>query len=326
MLRPTEAAQDHRRPVVQRRQRRRIAKRRRRDKARWRCATAAFPRRRTLPVRSSTEPRRLDARRDKFNRSRLRAQPRPRPIDRGSAMRYARPAPGRCGPARRSSNSKRSPQATAVRGARASGSHGVCKARQSVGEAARRVAGVHQPVRLPLRVVELGDDVAGDCRLPAQRLDLSLEPAKLLLLRRVDEAVEIAEHGGEAGVAKPRLDPMRIGGAAVPIVAALEPPGLRPVLLQDVAHMRQAPDAELRADKRFVAAPFGVAMRRPREGGPARELRRRRLKFVRLMRESRCTSGSPRYRSSRGSCAGSRASCRPRANPAPPASPHRRMS
>ena len=58
------------------------------------------------------------------------------------------------------------------------------KIRQPFGEGARAVANVHEAVRFPLRVVELGDDIAGDRPLPAQRLDLVFQRAILELLRR----------------------------------------------------------------------------------------------------------------------------------------------
>ena len=171
------------------------------------------------------------------------------------------------------------------------------KVGQPLGEGARTVANVHEAVRFPLHVVELGDDIAGDWPLPAQRLDLVLEPAILKLLRRAHEAVEVAEDWRKLRVAKARLDPMRIGGAEVPVVPALEPPRLASVRLQDLARMRQPPDAELRADQRLVAAPLRVAMRREGPGRAACEGARRRGEGVVLVRESRYTSGSPRCRS-----------------------------
>src|ERR1700744_4652872 len=111
------------------------------------------------------------------------------------------------------------------------------------------VLNVHEAVRFPLHVVELGDDVARDGPLPAQRLDLALECAILKLLRRTHEAVEIAENWRKLCVAKARFEAMRIGGAEVPVVPAFEPPRLAPVRLHDLARMRQPPHAEPRADK-----------------------------------------------------------------------------
>ena len=141
------------------------------------------------------------------------------------------------------------------------------KVGQMFGERARAVLNVHEAVRLPLHVVELGDDIAGDRALPTQRLDLALERAILEVLRRADEAVEVAEDRREPGVAKARLDPVRVGAATVPVVPAFEPPRLAAVCLKDLARMGQPPHAELRADQRLVAAPLSIAMRRE---GPSR--------------------------------------------------------
>ena len=132
---------------------------------------------------------------------------------------------------------------------------------QPFGEGARVVPNIHEAVQFPLSVIELGNDIAGDLPLPAQRLDLALKPAILKLLRRADEPVEVAEDRREPSIAKARFDPVRISGAEVPLVPAFKPPGFASVRLQDVARMRQSPDAELRADQRLVAAAFGVSMR-----------------------------------------------------------------
>src|SRR6202044_4178130 len=121
---------------------------------------------------------------------------------------------------------------------------------------------------LPLHVVELGDDIAGDRALPTQRLDRALERAILEVLRRPDEAVEVAEDRREPGVAKARLDPVRVGAAKVPVVPAFEPPRLAAVCLKDLARMGQPPHAELRADQRLPAAPLGIAMRGEGANGP----------------------------------------------------------
>ena len=59
---------------------------------------------------------------------------------------------------------------------------------QPPGESARVVQNVHEAVRFPLRVVKLGDDIAGDRRLPAQRLDLLFERAILKRLRRARQS------------------------------------------------------------------------------------------------------------------------------------------
>ena len=146
---------------------------------------------------------------------------------------------------------------------------------QALGESARAVANIHEAVQFPLRVVELGDDIAGNRPLPAQRLDLIFQPAILKLLRGADEAVEIAEDRREMSVAKARFDPVRISGAEVPVVTAFEPPRLASVPLQDLARMGQPPDAEFRADERLIAAPLSVAMRRKGPGRAAGEGARR---------------------------------------------------
>ena len=154
------------------------------------------------------------------------------------------------------------------------------------GEGARAVEDVHEAVRLPLHVVEFGDHIAGDRLFPAQGFDLVFEGAVLQVLRRFDEAVEVAEHRRKSGVAEARFDPVRISGAAVPLVAALEPPGLAAVPGEDIARMGQSPDAELRAHQRFVAPLLRIAVRRPRKGRARCEgLRRRGEGFV-LVREA----------------------------------------
>src|SRR5262249_12148113 len=124
---------------------------------------------------------------------------------------------------------------------------------QALGERARMIPNIHKAVRFPLYVVELGDDIAGDCRLPSQRLDLALEPAILKLLRRAHKAIDVTKYWRKLRVAKARLESMRIGGAEVPVVPALEPPGLASVRLQDLARMRKAPHAKFRTDQRLVA-------------------------------------------------------------------------
>ena len=163
---------------------------------------------------------------------------------------------------------------------------GLLQTGQPIGERARIVLNVHEAVQFPLHVVELGDDIAGDRPLPAQRFDLALEAAILKLLRRAHEAIEVSENRCKLRVAKARLDPMRIGCAEVPVVAAFEPPWLAAVRLQNLARMRQSPDAELRADERLVAAPLCVAMRREGPGGAVREGARRRCESLVLMREA----------------------------------------
>ena len=223
------------------------------------------------------------------DRRRLGVRAQPRRSCRAKRQASLAPSGGSAAPASRTETSKRSPARTAVRGARAMTSHGPLQVGQPLGEGARAVANVHEAVRLPLHVVELGDHIAGDRPLPAQRLDLALERAILELLRRVDEAVDVAEDRREPGVAKARLDPVRIGGAEVPVVPAFEPPRLAAVRLQDLARMGQPPDAELRADQRLVAAPLSIAMRRP---GPGRAARRRR---ARSRRRPRSGAGKPLY-------------------------------
>jgi hypothetical protein len=113
------------------------------------------------------------------------------------------------------------------------------KVGQPLGERAQLVLNVHEAVRFPLHVIEFGDDVTGNRPLPAQRLDLALEPAILKLLRCAHEAIKIAEDWRKLRVAKARLEPVRVSGAEVPVVAAFEPPRLASVRLQDLARMRQ---------------------------------------------------------------------------------------
>jgi hypothetical protein len=110
---------------------------------------------------------------------------------------------------------------------------------------------------------------------PAQGFNLVFQRAVLEFLRRVDEPVEIAEDRRQLRVAKASPNAVGIGGAAVPIVPALEPPGLAPVSLENIARMRQAPDAEFRADQRFAARLHGIAVGRPRPIRAGRELPRR---------------------------------------------------
>ena len=160
------------------------------------------------------------------------------------------------------------------------------KVGQPVGESARAVLNVQKAVRFPLSIVELGNDIAGDRPLPAQRLDLALERPILEVLRRADEAVEVAEDRLEPGVPKAGLDPMRVGAAQVPVVSAFEPPRFAAVRRQELARMRQSPDAELRADQRLIAAPLGVAMRREGPGRPGREGARRRRERLVLVGEA----------------------------------------
>src|SRR5208282_117389 len=142
---------------------------------------------------------------------------------------------------------------------------------EPVGESARTVRDVHEPIRFPLHVIELSDHVAGYRPLPAQRLDLIFERPILKLLRRVHEPVDVAEDRREPRVPEPRFEPMRIGASVVPIVAALEPPGLASVLLQNIAGMRQSPHAEFRTNQRLAATSLGVAVRRPGPRGAGRE-------------------------------------------------------
>ncbi len=158
---------------------------------------------------------------------------------------------------------------------------------QPLGESARMVSNVHEAVRFPLHVVELGDDIAGDCRLPAQRLDLALERRDIEApAPRSTKPSRSPKMGASSRVAKARLEPMRIGGAEVPVVPAFEPPWLASVRLQDLARMGQPPDPELRADQRLVAAPLCIAMRGEGPGRAACEGARRRCKSLVLMGEA----------------------------------------
>ena len=67
---------------------------------------------------------------------------------------------------------------------------------------------------------------------------------------------------------------------------ALEPPRLASVRLQDLARVRQPPDAELRTNQRLIAAPLRVAVRREGPACPAREGARRRGEGLVLVRKA----------------------------------------
>src|SRR6185437_15277100 len=138
-------------------------------------------------------------------------------------------------------------------------------------EDARIAPHVEEAVRLPVAVGELGDDVAGDLRSPAHRLDLEFESAVLLPLRRLDEAVEATEDAVEAAGAKAVLDAVRVHNSVAPIVAGLEPPRLASGCVPQPGGVGQAPIAEFRADDGLVGAAPGIAMRAVRPIGAGGE-------------------------------------------------------
>ena len=119
-------------------------------------------------------------------------------------------------------------------------------------EHTRVAAHVEQAVRLPVAVVQFGDDVAGERRLPPHRLDLVFQGSELLPLRGVHEAAQIAENPVEAPVRETVLDAVGVHHALAPIVPGLEPPRLMPVLVAQVVRMGQAPIAEFGAHQRLV--------------------------------------------------------------------------
>ena len=99
-------------------------------------------------------------------------------------------------------------------------------------EHARIAAHVEKAVRLPMAVVQLGDDVAGE------RAASGASPRSRYLRARncchcaaIDEAAQIAEDAVEAPVREAVLDAVGVHDALAPIVAGLEPPGLLALLV-----------------------------------------------------------------------------------------------
>jgi len=110
---------------------------------------------------------------------------------------------------------------------------------------ARVTAHIEKAIRLPMRIGQFGDDVSGDRRVPAHRLDFVFQGAKLLPLRRLDKAFEAAEHARQAPIGESVFDAMRVHDPFAPIVAGLEPPGFLSMFLDRIG-IRQTPVAKLR--------------------------------------------------------------------------------
>ena len=123
---------------------------------------------------------------------------------------------------------------------------GIDRVKQIVKNARVR-AHVEKAVRLPVTIGQLGDDVAGDLRLPAHGLDLVFQRPKLLPLRRFDEAFERPEYAIETPVLKSVANAMRIHDAFAPVVARLEPPGFGAGRVSQFLRVGQPPIAKFRA-------------------------------------------------------------------------------
>ena len=113
-----------------------------------------------------------------------------------------------------------------------------------------------------MAVVQLGDDIAGEGRLPAHQLDLVFQRAELLPLRGGDEAAQSPKTRSRLQSAEAVLDAVGVHDALAPVVAGLEPPRLLALLPAQILRKGKAPIAELGAHQRLLAGDHGIAMRR----------------------------------------------------------------
>ena len=93
---------------------------------------------------------------------------------------------------------------------------------------ARVTAHIKKAIQLPMRIGQFGDDIAGNRRALAHRFNLILQSAELLPLRRLDKALEAAEHARQAPIGEAVLNAMRVHDPFAPIVAGLNHQGSWP--------------------------------------------------------------------------------------------------
>src|SRR4051812_1324584 len=90
-------------------------------------------------------------------------------------------------------------------------------------EHTRVSAQIEQPIRFPVNVGQLRNDISSQLRSSAHALNLIFEGMKLLPLCRLDECLQRSEHTVKAPVSKSVFDTVRVHDAFAPVVPRLKP-------------------------------------------------------------------------------------------------------